>query len=299
MLKLTTNSVLASEVAEFLGKNLHGEDLAIYKPGTIDTISNNCIIYLNKDDLPHLANVRNFVEVLVLSPVDLGPSAPASFIVTQNPELDFIHIINHFFSKTITPMKHPHAVVEEGAAIGRDVSLLAGCFIGPEVEIGEGSIIFQNVVITGKVKIGNNCIIKANSTIGSEIFDFVFGEKEWEQRPQIGTIWIGDNVWIGANTTIEKGSLSDTIIGNGVKIDDLVQIGSGSTIGADSIIAAGTVICTHVNIGKKCWVAPHTSILQNLKIGDGATIGLGSVVIHDLECGIVAAGNPAKQIGKK
>ena len=298
MLRIVANSILASEVAEFLDKELHGENIVIYGPSTLDKITDHSMICLNNNEsLPE--EICKKMEVLILSPRDLGPTAPASFIVTPEPEVDFVQVINNYFARLVVHSIHPMAVIEQGAVVGRNVGIGAGSFIGPEVEIGDQTIIFQNVAITGKVKIGNQCVIKANSTIGSDIFDFVYTDNQWEQFPQIGKILIGNNVWIGANTTIEKGSLSDTVIDNGVKIDDLVQIGSSSFIGQNSMIAAGAVICREVKIGQKCWIAPNVSILERLKIGDYATIGLGGVVIDDVTPSTVVAGNPAQIIKKK
>ncbi len=296
MLKITSNSVLASEVAEFLGKKLQGENVVIYGPCTPDKITDRSIVYLNKKDaLPHV-ELKKREEILVLCERDLGKGAPASYIVTSQPELDFVRVINKFFTRPLPSQIDKQAIVEEGAKVGARVNIYAGSFIGADVEIDEGTTIFQNVVITGKVKIGKNCVIKANSTVGSEIFHFVYAKDKWEQFPQVGGIVIGDNVWIGGNTTVEKGSLSDTVIEDGAKIDDLVQIGSGSVIGCDAIVAAGAVICRNVTIGGKCWIAPNASIRENITIGNESTVGLGAVVIADVKAKTVVAGNPAKLI---
>jgi len=296
MLENSANSVLASEVAEFLGRELHGENVVVYGPTTLDNVKDRSMIYLRKDDKLPTERIAAELEILIISENELGDDAPGSYIVTSNPELDFVHVVNKFFKRITSPEIHKSAVIEDGANVGLGVSVGSGSYIGPEVEVGEYTSICQNVVIIGKVKIGQHCVIKPNSSIGSEIFNFVYGEETWEQFPQVGKIVIGDNVWVGANTTIEKGTLTDTVIHAGVKIDDLVQIGSSCVIEDDSIIAAGTVLCHDVKIGKKCWVAPNVSILQKVQIGGECTIGLGSVVLVDVLNRTIVAGNPAQPI---
>lgn len=297
MRKMISNSVLASEIADLLKKPLHGEDVVVYGPSTFNHIDDHVLVYLASKENLEVAQLADHDEVLVLTDKELGVTFKGSYIVTPEPELDFVKSVNHFFSESITPKIQSSAVIEEGAKLAANVTVMNGCFIGADVEIDSDTVIFHNAVISGKVRIGKNSIIKANSTIGSDIFHFVRGQDGgWVQFPQVGKVVIGDNVWIGANTTIEKGSLSDTIIRDGVKIDDLVQIGSSSVIEADSIVAAGAVICNDVHIGQKCWIAPNASIRENVAIKDGATVGLGAVVLHDVEAKSTVVGNPAKVI---
>ncbi|MFA6601141.1 MAG: hypothetical protein WC352_07200 [Candidatus Omnitrophota bacterium] len=296
MFKLWSNSVLASEIAEFLGKKLFGPDIAVYGPRNIDDLSDNCLICLSGGQAGDWSLINEREEVLVLSSKAPKKTVRCSTIITANPRIDFVHVIEQFFLQKIVPGIHPTAVIEKGAKIGEGAAVLANCHISSEVEVGAHTVIQQNAVISGRVKIGKHCVIKANSVIGSDVFNFVQGETEWEHFPQIGRIVIGDHVWIGAGTTVEKGAFSDTVIGEGVKIDDLVQIGHDAVIGDHSMIAAGSVLCGQVKIGKHCWVAPQASILQKRTVGDKAVVGLGAVVIENVKAGTVVVGNPAKVI---
>ena len=151
---------------------------------------------------------------------------------------------------------------------------------------------------TGKVSIGRRCVIKANSTVGSEGFSFIFDKNKLEHFPQIGGITIGDDVWIGANSTIERAALDDTVIEEGVKVDDLVQIGHNTRIGKFSQITAGAVICGRVVLGERCWVAPKACIDNAVVVGKNALIGMGAVVLKDVPEGMVVAGVPAKVLRK-
>jgi len=299
MFQNSSNSVLASEVAEYLNKKMYGEDIVVYGPSTLDNVTDRSIVYVQKGERLSVEIIRRKEEVLVLCDYDLGADGLDTYIVTPNPELDFVHVVNKFFRRAAAVEIHKKAVIEEGAKLGKDISVYSGSYIGPEVEIGDNTIVFQNVVIAGRVKIGSNCVIKPNSSIGSEIFNFVYGQERWEQFPQVGGVIIGDYVWIGANSTIEKGTLSDTVVGDGTKIDDLVQVGSSCVIGRNSIIAAGSVLCHHVNVGEKCWIAPNASILEELTIGDNSVIGLGSVVVESVPSKTVVAGNPAQPLKNK
>lgn len=293
---LNSNSLLASEIAEFLGKDLIGDDIVIYGPGNDKCLNDNTIIYMNKLTNEKMLEISKKNEILTITKEieNKNQNIEISYIISENPELDFIKAIKHFFFNEINHFIHEKAIIENGAIIGKNVTIHSGSFIGSEVVIGEGSIILNNVVITGKVDIGKNCVIKSNSVIGSEIFNFVFDGKHWEQFPQIGKIIIEDNVWIGSSSTIEKGSLTDTIIQSDVRIDDLVQIGSGCRVGYKSIIAAGSVLCSNVIIENGCLIAPNVSILENLVIHSNSQIGLGSVIINNIPENVLVVGNPAK-----
>lgn len=299
MQKISENSVLASEIADFLGKKLSGENVVIYGPSAPSQITDNSIFFIDDAQGFPADKIKAKIEVLTLLTGQSRPKPTGSYIITDDPAADFIRVINKYFARKIVPFMHPSAVIESGSKLGQNVGVYAGAFIGPEVEIGDNTMILQNVVITGKVKIGKNCVVKANATIGSEIFDFAYADGAWQQFPQIGRILIADDVWIGANSTIEKGSLTDTVIERGVRIDDLVQIGNGSRIGQDSIVAAGAVICSHVEMGKKCWIAPNSTVREKTTLGEKSFVGLGSVVIADVAGGKVVAGNPAKPINGK
>ncbi|MBI5211013.1 MAG: hypothetical protein HY927_13670 [Elusimicrobia bacterium] len=299
MRKIFLNSVLASEIAAFLKRKLHGADLAVYGPCAAGQPTDNCMIYVEDVRALPVSALKKTADVLVLCPRPVPRGAPCSSIATPTPKIHFIDAVNKFFTRPIAAQIHPRAVIEEGAKLGRNVSVLAGSYVGPDVEIGDDTTIFQNCVVTGRVRIGARCVIKANSTIGSEIFDFVYEDGAWQQVPQVGRIIIGDDAWFGANSTIEKGALTDTVIGPGVKVDDLVQIGSGSIVGKDSIIASGSVLCREVTVGTRCWIAPHVSILERRRIHDGSVVGLGAVVIADVPKGATVAGNPARTIRRR
>ncbi len=151
-----------------------------------------------------------------------------------------------------------------------------------------------------KIKIGKNCIIKAEAIIGGAGFSYQKNEKGIHERvAQIGGVTIGDNVEIGSWTAIDRGVLTDTIIESNVIIDNLVHIAHNCVIGEGTIIAAGAVFGGGAIVGKNCFIGLNASIKQRIRIGDNAVIGMGAVVINDVPSEATVVGNPAKVLIKK
>ena len=300
--KTKSNSYYASEIAQYLDLPLVGENCEIYQPCSSVDPKNNSVMFLTnseKDRKYDFERVNNFSDFLAILPDSIRKKPQCSYLISKKPQLDFTRMLYKFFVEVPIKGIHPQAVIEENAKIGDDVSIGAGCFIGHEVHIGNHTIISNNTVITGKVTIGKNCVIKPNATIGSEGFNFLFDRNNLIHMPQLGEIVIKDYVWIGANSTIERSSLDQTVIESYVKIDDLVQIGDGTIVGESSEIAAGSILCARVCVGEKCWIAPNVTINSDLNVGDGAVIGIGSVVLRDVEANVVVCGNPASILKKK
>ena len=175
----------------------------------------------------------------------------------------------------------------------------SNCYIGLNVEIGEGVEIHHNVVIVGKVTIGNYCRIKSGTVIGEDGFGYATDEDGLPVRiTHTGGVVIGDHVEIGALNTICSGTVDHTVICDHVKTDDHVHIAHNCKIGRGTLITACAEISGSVTIGERCWLGPNCSIMNKITIGDGALIGLGAVVLKDVESGAVMAGNPARQLRK-
>jgi len=163
------------------------------------------------------------------------------------------------------------------------------------VFIGNNVVIEDNVVIRGRVAVGNGCLIKSGAVIGSKGFSFGFME---DLTPvaigHTGGVIIGNNVEIGALTTVCQGTIEDTVVGDYVKIDDHVHIAHNCNIGARSCIAAGTKFGGGVVVGEKVWIGLSATIMNKVRIGDYALVGVGANVIRDVSPGDVVIGNPAK-----
>tara|TARA_B100001057_G_scaffold175916_1_gene176545 strand:- start:4449 stop:5459 length:1011 start_codon:yes stop_codon:yes gene_type:complete len=167
-------------------------------------------------------------------------------------------------------------------------------FIGNNVEIGQGTKIFPGVKILDDTKIGKNCIIHSSCSIGSDGFGFAPNKDgSYKKIPQTGNVIIGDNVEIGSNSTIDRATLGSTIINNGVKLDNQIQIAHNVEIGENTAIAAQSGIAGSTKIGKNCMIGGQVGIIGHLKIGDNVKIQAQAGVTSDVESNSRITGTPA------
>lgn len=298
MFKLKHPEIFASDIAGFLNKDFTGKDFIVNQLSSYSNPQNHSLLYVKKGKpVPSLNGLKG---VLVLSDEPVKNEEEGCAIITvENPKLEFIKVANEFYVESETAAISSSARISEKANIGRNVTIGENVVIGPEVTVGENTCISPNTIITGRVKIGKNCLIGGNSTIGSGGYNFETDEKgNPMHHPPLGEIIIGNQVWIGSNTSIEMAAFDQTIIGDLVKIDDLVQIGYNCTIDEKCMITAGVILNRNVKIGKNSLIAPNACVRDDMSIGQGATIGTGSVVIKDVPDNTVCAGNPAKPLKK-
>lgn len=287
----------AKTIAKFLKTDLLGEDIIIESVCSVDVIKSGCMLFAENSTPEMWARLSNLQNNLVICADGMGKSISGPRIISDNPRLSFVVAATNYFVVGEKNEIHPSAIIHEKAKIGINVHIGAFSYVDANVSVGDNTIISENVIIKGKTKIGKSCFFKSNSVIGEDGFGFVMDEKGTPLRtPHFGGITIGDNVWIGANTTIERGIFDETILEDHVKIDDLVQVGHNSTIGYGSRITAGTIICGGVNIKPLCWVAPNSNILERKTIGRGSYIGLGTNVLTDVPDNSVFVGNPGKKL---
>lgn len=175
-----------------------------------------------------------------------------------------------------------HAVIARGVVLGDGAVISAGCYIGENVEIGAGTRLHANVVVYHGCKIGKNCIVHSGAVIGADGFGHADDGGQWVKIPQIGHVVIGDDVEVGANTTIDRGALDDTIIEDGVKLDNLIQIGHNCRIGAHTVIAGCVGIAGSAKIGRHCRIGGAAMILGHLEIADGVTVSPGSMITRSI-----------------
>ena len=171
-----------------------------------------------------------------------------------------------------------NVVIAENVSLGSDVTVAANTVLEANVEIGEGSRIDANVCIARDVKIGNRAHIYAGVVIGSDGFGFAHEDDKYFKIAQLGSVIIGDDVEIGANTCIDRGALDDTVIGNGVKIDNQVQIAHNVVIGDNTVICGCSAIAGSVKIGKSCVIAGAVGIINHVEISDRVTVTAMSLV---------------------
>ncbi|MBT3689385.1 MAG: UDP-3-O-(3-hydroxymyristoyl)glucosamine N-acyltransferase [Cryomorphaceae bacterium] len=192
------------------------------------------------------------------------------------------------------------AFIGSFSTVGKNSIIADNCiienqvFIGDNVKIGEGSMIYPGVKILDDTKIGKNCIIHSSCSIGSDGFGFAPNDDgSYKKIPQTGNVIIGDNVEIGSNSTIDRATLGSTIISNGVKLDNQIQIAHNVEIGENTAIAAQSGIAGSTKIGKNCMIGGQVGIIGHLKIGDNVKIQAQAGVTSDVESNARITGTPA------
>jgi UDP-3-O-[3-hydroxymyristoyl] glucosamine N-acyltransferase len=194
----------------------------------------------------------------------------------------------------------PYVVVEQGVEIRAETMIGAFCFVGRDSRIGESCRLHPRVTLYAGAHLGDRVEIHSGAVIGADGFGYVFGESHYLKFPQIGGIEIGDDVEIGANTSIDRGSLDDTCIEGGVKIDNLVQVAHNVRIGEHSVIAAQTGVSGSSTVGRGVIVGGQVGIADHCNIQDGAILGAqaGIPTGKTIRTGQTVWGTPARPLGK-
>ncbi len=231
---------------------------------------------------------RSFAKVLALFYPDAGTPKAAQEVAANRPSP--IHPSARLEQGVVV---EPGAVIGKEAEIGRGTTIAAGTVIGYRVHIGRDCFIGPNATVTHAL-VGNRVIIHAGASIGQDGFGFAMGKAGHLKVPQIGRVIIQDDVEIGANTTVDRGALRDTIIGEGTKIDNLVQIGHNVVIGRHCIIVAQTGISGSSELGDFVALGGQVGVVGHVKIGAGAQIAASSNVRGNVPPGVRWGGTPAK-----
>lgn len=302
------------DIANHINADLHGDaDCEIDNISTLANARPGSITFLaNRRYASQLTNTRASAVILQAQDIEANPSFS---LVVEDPYLGFACVANLFYPrKNPDPGIHPTAVIGnnvyidpaarvgayvvigEGVHIGSGVDIGPGCIIDDEVHIGKESKIYANVVILKEVKIGERVILHPGVTIGSDGFGLANTNGEWIKIPQIGSVLIGNDVEIGANSSIDRGALENTVIENGVKIDNQVQIGHNVHIGAHTAIAGCTGIAGSTKIGKRCMIGGAVGISGHIEITDDVIITAMSGVANSIrEPGVYSSGFPAME----
>lgn len=309
MYKLRKNKISVKKIAKFLKINYTGKDFNITSISSLNNIKNNSILFYSdltnvkfkvKDNVQYeLKQLEKFENIALIANDEIRKKINVPILSSKHPRLDFYRVVMEFFSdEEFRTGIHKTAIVEKNSIIGKDVYIGPHCYIGNGVKIGNNTKILHNTCIYGKTEIGSNSIIKSNTTIGSEGFGFTYTGDELFHFPHLGSVMIGNNVWIGSNCTVEKSQIDKTVIEDHVKIDDLVHIGHNSVIKKFTQITAGSVIAGRVKIGKGCWISSNSVIDNGCEIGDNCMVGTSSLVRSSFPKNSVIVGAPAKFLRK-
>lgn len=250
---------------------------------------------------------------IVYEGIKIDPGVGKAFIKVKNPDLAMAQVLEvylpdppHFETEI-----HPTAVIDESAIIGKGCRIGANTYVGKEVTLGEGVTLYPNVsvfdettigdhttvwsgtVIRERSIIGTHCIFHANVSIGADGFGYRPSEQGLTKIPHIGHVVIGNHVEIGANSCVDRGKFSATVLGDGCKIDNLVQIGHNSVLGRFCIMAGNSGLAGSVTLGDGVVIGGSASIKDHTTIHSGATVGAGSGVMNDVAAGKTVVGYPA------
>lgn len=274
-----------------------------YKPGTMT------FIVPERKVSDYFSSVKcNTIPLIIMSHEELSYDKFQAIIRVGDPRKAFFKVIEHFFdissNEDITGISSnpdsykKHSYISNNAIIGKNVKIGIGCIIEGDVVIGDNTEIHHNVVVRNKTKIGSNCTIFSGTIIGERGFNvFRYSDGTKEMIKHYGGVVIEDNVHIGDSCCISRGTIDDTVIKKGVKMNKSAIIAHNVIIGENTIITTPVFICGSVSIGMNCHIA--ASIIRNqVSIGDNAILGLGSVVVNNIKAGDTVIGNPAKPINK-
>lgn len=300
--------ITVSEIAEIVGGSVVGD-------GAVRITGLNGIRDARQGDLTFLAEARyaSFLESTQASAVLVPSECHASsraLIQVSDPYGAFAQMLKTYEAETL---RHPsgidesarvgertqlgadcglgaHTFIGNDCTIGDRVVLYPGVFVGNNCQIGPDTVVYPNAVIREGVSIGARCLIHSNASIGSDGFGFLQINGHHQKIPQVGTVEIGDEVEIGANTAIDRATCGKTVIGEGTKIDNLVQVGHNVKIGRHCVISGGTAIAGSTTIGNQVTMGGCVAVTGHIEVGDNVIVGGGSEVAQSVEPNRIVSG---------
>ncbi len=306
-----------SELAEKTGAGLSGSgDIVVEKVADITSGEQGSIVFVSNTKYTRHLKTTAASAVIITDKMLQACDKPA--LVTENPRAVFAKIallLNPL--PVVEPWVSPHAVIaddaevdssarieacvviQSGASVGPGTWISPGCVIEKNARIGSNTRLFANVTIGEGCTIGDNNILHSGAVIGADGFGFVWDQDAYIKVPQLGNVHIGNDVEIGANTAIDRGAIGDTIVKDGVKIDNLVQLGHNVDIGEHTTMSGHTGIAGSVKIGKKCILGGDVAISDNIEVADNVILtGRSSVSNSIKESGMYSSGIPAVEAHK-
>jgi len=288
-------AIKLSELAKEINCRLHGEDCLINNVADLDDAKEGDLAFIyHPKYLDKL--VSSVASAIIIKDVWLrNCDKPA--LITDNPRLAFVKA-----ARLLNPEKRypvgismsadiaagvtlptsvyvgPNVVIEAGVSVGENAQIAANTVIQAGVTIGKNTVIHPNVTIGYNTQIGNNCIISAGTVIGSDGFGYEMEAGRYLKIPQLGNVRIADSVEIGANTAIDRGALHDTVINEGVKLDNLVQIAHNVVIGKHTIMSGNSGVAGSTKVGEYCVIGGGVGISDNIQVTDNVTV-LGRTLV--------------------
>ena len=308
--------ITAGDLALLTGGRLVGSaDVVVDGVAPLDRAGSSDLSFLvSRRYLPYFQRSQ---AAIVLCKPEFAEEAggPACRVIVPDPHLGLLAVLPVLYPEPAwAPGVHPSAVIGSGSAwedpvaigpyvvlgdgvrLGKNVRIGAGCVLGDGVRVGDDVQIYPHVVCYSGTVIGNRAILHAGVRLGSDGFGYILSQGGALARkiPQIGRCLVGDDVEIGANTTIDRGSFDDTMIGTGTKIDNQVQIAHNVRIGARCLIAAHVGIAGSTHLEDEVIVGGQAGMADHVRIGRGARLSAGAGAIGDVEAGATMSGFPAR-----
>src|ERR1700761_6442810 len=298
------NSVRLGEIVAALGGELRGDPAQeIARIAPLETAGGDAITFVAQ------ARLRAVLETSAAGAIVVAPSLVAAapngrhLVVTDDPYLYFARL-TQWWAKRLGPLPpagvHPSAciaadaqvaasavigpmvVVESGAVIGERVQLGAHCVVGAGSSVGADSLMHPRVTIAAGCIVGERCVFQSGAVIGADGFGIAPTQGRWERIEHLGGVRIGNDVDIGANTCVDRGALDDTVLEDGVKLDNQIQIGRNCHIGAHTVMAACVGIAGSTRVGRHVMIGGAAMINGHIEIADGVTVSASTMVMHSL-----------------
>ena len=299
-----------SEIAELLGGVLEGEDISVEGIAGSDDAKETYLTFMESEK--YRSSVEASKACAVIIPIN-SKRFDKPVIRMKNPRLGFALVLDIFHKREKpVPSIHPSAVIGENVTIGKDVfigpyviiesgtiigdgtEIYSFSYIGKGVSIGKNTIIEPRVTIFYGCSIGDNCLIHSGAVLGADGFGFVRDGAKQIKIPQIGIVQVGNDVEIGANTTIDRATTGKTIIGNGTKIDNLVQIGHNTCVGNDCTVVSQSGVAGSTKIGDRVIIAAQAGVRDHTIVGSDSIVAGRAGVTKQVKSGTVVSGYPAR-----
>lgn len=279
--------VQLGQILDALGGELVGgtRETMISRISPLETAEPGAISFLSNPRYEAQMAASQAACVVVAPAMRAAAAARGACIVTANPYLYFAKLTQWWKAQKAGPKPcgvHASAVVHDTAEIAPDAWIGPHCVIGAGVKIGAQTVLHARVTVYDECEIGDRCYVHAGVVIGADGFGFANDGGQWVKIEQLGRVRIGNDVEIGANTCIDRGALDDTIIEDGVKLDNLVQIAHNVQVGAHSVIAGNAGVAGSARIGRGCSIGGAANILGHLTLADGTSISPTSMVTRSI-----------------
>jgi UDP-3-O-[3-hydroxymyristoyl] glucosamine N-acyltransferase len=276
---------LGDIVGQLGGELLGDPDLDVRSLAALESADAHALSFLSNPRYQQQLATTRAGCVIVAPALREAAAARGACIVADNPYLYFARVTQlwqRLRARPSGPQIHPSAVIDPSARVDPSAQIGPLCVIGPGVRVGPGTVLKSRVTVSEDCVIGARCLLHPGVVIGADGFGFAKDGERWEKIEQLGAVRIGDDVEIGANTCIDRGALSDTVIEDGVKLDNLIQIGHNVRVGRNTAMAGCVGVAGSANIGANCTIGGSAGVLGHLTIADNVNVSSFSLVTRSL-----------------